>query len=43
MKKREEKYCLLQGLNPHPNGVQENRGKIAQSGAKSTLQKGGNA
>ena len=35
-KKREKKYCLLWGLNPHPNSAQENRGKIAQFGAKKT-------
>ena len=28
-------------MNPHPNSAQENSGKIAQFGAKSTLQKGG--
>ena len=34
MKKREKKYCLLWGLNLHPNGAHENSGKIAQFGAK---------
>ena len=43
MKKEREKYCLLWGFNPRPNGTQETGVKIHNLVLKSSLKIGSNA